>query len=87
MQAVETKIHENRRYHSFIGIFRRFTVDGVQNCINEDPNFKKLCSLWVPRLLTVKHKDKRLASSLNFSIRLEEVGDDMLSLIVTGDET
>ncbi|GFV13291.1 uncharacterized protein TNCV_3656111 [Trichonephila clavipes] len=34
--------------------------------------------LWVPRLLTMEHKDKMFVSSLEFLIRYEEVGDDKL---------
>ncbi|GFX12250.1 histone-lysine N-methyltransferase SETMAR [Trichonephila clavipes] len=82
MQAVETKIHEN---HPFIGISRRFSVGGVQ-IVTEDLNFKKLCSPCVSRLCTPEHKEKRFASSLDLLIRYKEE-DDMLSRIVTGDET
>ncbi|GFT37013.1 mariner Mos1 transposase [Trichonephila clavipes] len=46
----------------------------------------KLCFRWVPRLLTADHKEKRFAILLDFLIRYEEA-DDMLSRIVTGDET
>ncbi|GFV07007.1 uncharacterized protein TNCV_2085681 [Trichonephila clavipes] len=34
-----------------------------------------------------EHKEKRFAISLDFLIRYEEEGDDMLRRIVTGDET
>ncbi|GFX80220.1 uncharacterized protein TNCV_2642361 [Trichonephila clavipes] len=86
MQAVEIKIHENGRFtinYSFIGISRRFSVGSVQNCVNEDLNFKKLCSRWVPRILTTEHKGKRFAISLG----ILEVGDGMMNRILTGDET
>ncbi|GFX40019.1 uncharacterized protein TNCV_2273031 [Trichonephila clavipes] len=59
----------------------------MNKIVTEDLNFKKLCFRWVPRLLTVDHKEKRFAISLDFLIRYEEEGDDMLSRIVTGDET
>ncbi|GFX07281.1 uncharacterized protein TNCV_2972581 [Trichonephila clavipes] len=39
------------------------------------------------RFITLEHKEKRFASSLDFWIRYEEKGDNMLSRIVTGDET
>ncbi|GFT23325.1 histone-lysine N-methyltransferase SETMAR [Trichonephila clavipes] len=35
---------------------------------------------------TAEHKEKRFAISLDFLIRYEEEGEDMLSRIVTGDE-
>lgn len=41
---------------------------------------------WVTKFLTNNHKEKRLASSLDFSIRCGEGGDGMFSQIVTGDE-
>ncbi|GFV37883.1 uncharacterized protein TNCV_2662961 [Trichonephila clavipes] len=89
MQAVKIKNSESRRSdnHSFIGISIRFSVGGVFKIMNEALNFKKLCSQWLQRLLTEKYKDKRFASSLDFMIRYEEVGDNMLSRIVIGDET
>ncbi|GFX50574.1 uncharacterized protein TNCV_615031 [Trichonephila clavipes] len=59
----------------------------VFSIVTENLNLKKLCSRWVPRLLTVEHKEKRFAISLDFLIRYEEEGDDILSRIVTGDET
>ncbi|GFX34945.1 uncharacterized protein TNCV_2328851 [Trichonephila clavipes] len=46
-----------------------------------------MCSRWVPRLLTAEHKEKRFVISLDFFIRYEEEKDDMLSRIVTGEET
>ncbi|GFX66817.1 histone-lysine N-methyltransferase SETMAR [Trichonephila clavipes] len=42
--------------------------------------------MWVPRLLTAEHKEKRFAISWDFLIRYEEEGDGMLSRTVTGDE-
>ncbi|GFX73619.1 HTH_48 domain-containing protein [Trichonephila clavipes] len=47
----------------------------------------KLCSRWIPRLLTAEHKEKRIAISLDILIRYEEEGDDTLSRNVTRDET
>ncbi|GFU93363.1 uncharacterized protein TNCV_1860931 [Trichonephila clavipes] len=73
---------DSRDSHSFIGVSRLV----VYKIGTEDLNFKKLCSLWVPRLLTVEHKEKRFAILLDFLIRYEEEGDDMLSRIVTRDE-
>ncbi|GFV55698.1 histone-lysine N-methyltransferase SETMAR [Trichonephila clavipes] len=89
MQAVETKIHENRRF-TIATLSLKFS-DVSRSVVfkigTEDFNFKKLCSRWVPRLLTVEHKEKSFAISLDFLIRYEEEGGDMFSRIVTGDET
>ncbi|GFX19766.1 mariner Mos1 transposase [Trichonephila clavipes] len=56
----------------------------VYKIVTEDLNFKKLCSRWI---LTAEHEEKRFAISLNFLIRYEEKGNDLLSRIVTGNET
>ncbi|GFU23258.1 uncharacterized protein TNCV_2559571 [Trichonephila clavipes] len=89
MQAVETKNRENRRFTEttltlqFPDVFRLVVYKiGI-----EDLNFKKLCSRCVLRLLTVEHKEKRFAISLDILIRYEKEGDGMLSQIVTGNET
>jgi hypothetical protein len=49
--------------------------------------FRKLCSRWVPKMLTEEHKMKWQASVLTFLIRYSELGDDFLSHTVTVDET
>ncbi|GFW39950.1 uncharacterized protein TNCV_5116331 [Trichonephila clavipes] len=89
MQAVETKIHENRKFTitTFSLKFPDVSWSVVYKIVTEDVNFKKLCSRWVPRLFTVEQKDKRFVSSLDFLLRYKEEGDDMLNRIVTGDET
>ncbi|GFT98473.1 histone-lysine N-methyltransferase SETMAR [Trichonephila clavipes] len=82
MQAVETKIRENRRFTIYT-LSLEFPVvsrSAVYKTVTEDLNFKKLCSQWVPR-------KKRFAISLDFLIRYEEEGEDMLSRIVNGGET
>ncbi|GFW92182.1 uncharacterized protein TNCV_3540681 [Trichonephila clavipes] len=88
MQAVETTIRENRRFtkNTLSLEFPDVSRSVVYKIGTEDLNFKKLCSRWVPRLLTVEHKEKRFAISLDFLTRYEEEEDDMLSRIVTGDK-
>ncbi|GFV28971.1 uncharacterized protein TNCV_619131 [Trichonephila clavipes] len=67
MQAVETKIRENRRFTisalslEFPDVYQLV----VYKIVTEDLNFKKLCYRWVSRLLTVEHKEKRFAISLD----------------------
>ncbi|GFU56097.1 uncharacterized protein TNCV_3405581 [Trichonephila clavipes] len=59
MQAVETKIHENRRLTiTTLSLeFSNVSRSEVYKIKTEDHlNFKKLCSRWVPRLLTAEHK-------------------------------
>ncbi|GFW33691.1 uncharacterized protein TNCV_2212231 [Trichonephila clavipes] len=82
MQAVETKIRENRRFtiYTLSLEFPVVSQSAVYKIVTEDINFKKLCSQWVPR-------KKRFAISLDFLIRYEEEGEDMLSRIVNGGKT
>ncbi|GFX75153.1 histone-lysine N-methyltransferase SETMAR [Trichonephila clavipes] len=89
MQAVETKIRENGRFTiSTLSLeFPDVSRSVVQKIMTEDLNFKKLCSRWVPKLLTAEHTEKRFAISLDFLIHYEEEGGDMLSRTVTGEET
>ncbi|GBM93607.1 hypothetical protein AVEN_145676-1 [Araneus ventricosus] len=47
----------------------------------------KLCSRWVPYLLTSEHKGARFAAFLEFLQRYSAEGNDFLSRMVTGDET
>ncbi|GFU67124.1 uncharacterized protein TNCV_3675381 [Trichonephila clavipes] len=57
MQAVETKIPEKRRF-TITTLSLEFPDDSrsvVYTIVTEDLNFKKLCSRWVPRLLTAEH--------------------------------
>ena len=50
-------------------------------------DFHKVCSHWVPRQLTPQHKSQRMGLSLQHLQRYHDEGDDMLSQIVTGDES
>ncbi|GFW19902.1 uncharacterized protein TNCV_3562051 [Trichonephila clavipes] len=63
MQAVETKIRENRRFTitSLSLEFSDVSRSVVYKIVTEDRNLKKLCSQWVPRLLTTEHKEKKFA--------------------------
>ncbi|GFX75385.1 uncharacterized protein TNCV_1723991 [Trichonephila clavipes] len=89
MHAVETKIHENRRFTIFTLLleFPDVSRSVVYKIVIVHLNLKKLCSRRVPRLLAAEHKEKRFAISLDFLIRYEEEENDMLNQIVTGDET
>ncbi|GFU35788.1 uncharacterized protein TNCV_1083521 [Trichonephila clavipes] len=59
MQAVETKIRGNRRFTiSTLSLeFPDVSQSVVFKIGTEDLNFKKLCSRWAPRLLTVKQRE------------------------------
>lgn len=58
----------------------------VFKILTEELKFSKVCARWVPRLLTPVHKQRRLdAAQYLFQLHAEE--DNLLSRIVTGDET
>ncbi|GFT16885.1 uncharacterized protein TNCV_3193521, partial [Trichonephila clavipes] len=83
-------IHENGQTVISVAVYispNPTTFFGRNKIVTEDINFKNLCSLWVPRLLTAEHKEKRFASLVDFLIRCKEEGEGVLSRIVTGDET
>ncbi|GFS50923.1 uncharacterized protein TNCV_4848161 [Trichonephila clavipes] len=79
MQAVETKIRENRRFTiTTLSLeFLDVSWSVVYKNVTKDLEFKKLSYRWVPRLLTEEHKEKWFAIPLDFFIRYEEEGDDM----------
>jgi len=87
-----------RRVEDIIQAERRVTVDAVAtaigcsrgqayNMMHEGLGFHKVCSRWVPRQLTPQHKSQRMGLSLQHLQRYQDEGDDMLSRIVTGDES
>jgi len=75
---------------------RRVTIDAVAtavgcsqayNMMHEGLGFHKVCSCWVPHQLTPQHKSQRMGLSLQHLQRYQDEGNDMLSRIVTGDES
>lgn len=48
---------------------------------------RKVCSRWVPRMLTDAHKNTRKTVCSELLAQYEDGGDDFLARIVTGDET
>jgi len=77
---------------------RRVTIDAVAtatgcshgqayNMMDEWLGFHKVCSCWVPCQLTPQHKSQRMGLSLQHLQHYQDEGDDMLSRIVTGDES
>lgn len=89
VHAVDDKIREDRRFTiSDLDVnFPNVSRTTLYRIVSEHLNFRKLCSRWVPRLLTESHKMKRMASALAFLERYHEEGDSLLDHIVTGDET
>jgi hypothetical protein len=57
------------------------------NMMHEGLSFHTVCSRWVPRQVTPQHKSQSMGLSLQHLQRYQNEGDDMLSRIVTGDES
>jgi len=49
--------------------------------------FRKLCAHCVPKMLTEEHKLKKHARTLDFLTQYSEEGENILSHVVTGNET
>ena len=60
--------------------------NAVQEMI-ESLGYRKVCSRWVPRLLTKDHKGQRKAITSELLQRYRHERDDFLLRIVTGDES
>ena len=77
---------------------RRLTIDEVTNClqishgsayeiIHNRLGFHKVCARWIPKQLTMLHKQTRLDICQQNLDRYEKEGDAFLDRIITGDET
>lgn len=48
--------------------------------------YTKLCMSWFPKMLTEKHKRKRIGFALDFFTYESEAGEELFNHIVTDDE-
>ena len=55
----------------------------IQEAVTENTRYIKLCSHWVPKLLTDHHKKKRMGSTLKFLMRYAQEVDETLVLYQT----
>jgi hypothetical protein len=65
--AVEVEIQENRLFtiSSFSLHFLQISRSLLHESVSDKLRFRKLCSPWVPKLLTEEHKMKRQASAFD----------------------
>ena len=89
VRAVEVKIRENRQCNitSLSLQFPQIAWSLLHKIVSDKLKFRKLCARWVLKMLTEEHKLKRQASTLDFLTRYSEEGENVLSCVVTGDET
>jgi hypothetical protein len=77
---------------------RRITIDSVPTALgcshglaysimHDCLKFRKVCTRWVPRELKDREKKKWMGLSLQHLLRYADEGEDMLNMIVTGDES
>jgi transposase len=62
MHAVEEKIQENRQFtiSSFSLHFPQLSQSLLNKIVYDKLRFRKLCSRWVPKMLTDEHKMKQV---------------------------
>ena len=88
LQRVEDIIPADRRVtFDAVATAVGWSHDQAYNMMHERQGFHKVCSSWVPLQLTPQHKSQRMGLSLQHLQRYQDEGDDMLSRIVTGDES
>ncbi|GBN96616.1 hypothetical protein AVEN_96361-1 [Araneus ventricosus] len=85
---VNEKIRENSRFtiRMLCDEFPPISKTVLHDIVTNRLNYRKLCSRWVPKMLTDVHKTKRFGSALTFLTRYSEEGNEFLNKIVTGDE-
>ena len=59
----------------------------IGKILTDDLHYRKVCARWVPRLLTDIHKQQRMNSARIFLEMHGREGGQLISRIVTGDET
>ena len=89
VEKMNTTIRGNRRFTiSELSLeFPQVSRSVIYDIVSEKLGYKKLCARWVPKMLTDKLKQKRLAAAHQFLQRHQIEGDQSLDHIVTGDET
>ncbi|GBN32786.1 hypothetical protein AVEN_90341-1 [Araneus ventricosus] len=85
---VNEKIRENSRFtiRMLCDEFPQSSKTVLHEIVTNRLNYHKLCSRWVPKMLSDVHKTKGLGSALTFLTRHSEEGIEFLNKIVTGDE-
>jgi hypothetical protein len=86
---LEAKVREDRRFiiSSLSLHFQQISRNVLYEIMTDRLDFRKLCSPWMPKMLSEEHKKTWAASALTFLTRCSEKGDGVFSQIVTGDET
>ena len=89
VRTVEEKIRENRQFTitSLSLHFPQIAQSLLHKIVSDKLKFWKLCVRWVLKMLTEEHKSERQASTLDFLTQYSMEGKNVLSRVVTGNET
>ena len=89
VRAVEEKIRENRRFTitSLSLHFLHISLLLLHKIVSDELKFLKLCAHCVLKLLAEEHKLKQQARTLDFLTQYSEEDENILSHVVTGNET
>jgi oligoribonuclease (3'-5' exoribonuclease) len=68
VRAVDSKVHEDRRFtiSSLSLHLPQISRTILYEIVSDRLNYQKLCSCWVPKMLSEGHKTKRAGSALSF---------------------
>ena len=83
LRMVNGRVHDDRHFTISDLISRTLLYDIVSSHLG----YRKVSGRWVPKMLTEEHKKQCVACALTFLMCYHKEGDDMLSHIVTEDET
>nr|CAI5843411.1 unnamed protein product [Callosobruchus analis] len=88
VHAIYDKIQENRRFTTsdLVKEFPQISRSLMHEIVTEKL-LRKVCSRWVPKILSEQHKTKGMGRALQFLTRYAESGEEFLTQIVTEDET
>lgn len=67
--------------------FPEISRSSLYYIVTKNFGYKKICTHWVPKMLTDNHKTQRMAATLAFLNHYNSDEKDFLKSIVTGDET
>jgi len=89
VRAFEEKIRDNRRFAttSLSLHFPQISWSLLYQIVSGKVNFRKFCEHCLPKLLMEEHKLEQQATTLHFLSQYSEEGENLLSHVVTGNET
>jgi hypothetical protein len=67
-------------------IIPKVSKTAIHEAVTEKLGYRKLCTHWVPKMLTDDHKTKQIGLVLKFLMHYTHEGDEFLDSIVIGDE-